>query len=135
VSTPVFHAPKDKEFLRKEVPNLHELSLVASICDVLQTKIKEYGISKVTAVKLIVGELTGVEAFMLESCFDMYVEGSPLEGAKLIIEPQPIKLRCLRCGNEYESKIPFSDCAVCGNKSISIISGKEFYIDSIEANQ
>ena len=112
---------------------MHELSLVASICDVLEMKIREYGVSKVTQVNLVVGELTGVEAFMLESCFEMYVHATPMEGAKLVIERQPIKLRCLSCGNEYESKIPFSDCAVCGGKNLRIISGKEFYIDNIEA--
>ena len=112
---------------------MHELSLVASICDVLNIKIKECGINKVIKVNLVVGELTGVEAFMLESCFEMYVQATSLEGAKLAIEHVPIKVRCRECGNEYESKIPFSDCNVCGGKNIRIISGKEFYIDSIEA--
>ncbi len=112
---------------------MHELSLVASICDVLDTKIKEYGVDKVIQVNLVVGELTGVEAFMLEACFEMYVQATPLEGAKLVIERQPVKLKCLTCGNEYESKIPFANCTACGNKNIEIISGKQFYIDSIEA--
>ena len=112
---------------------MHELSLVASICDVLNTKIKECGINKVIKVNLFVGELTGVEAFMLESCFEMYVEATPLEGATLSIEHVPIRVRCRECGNEYESKIPFSDCTVCKSKRLEIISGREFYIDSIEA--
>ena len=112
---------------------MHELSMVASICDVLNEKVKEYGVKKVIQVSLIVGELTGIEAFMLESCFEMYVSLTPLEGAKLNIKRVPIKLRCRKCGNEYESKIPFSDCAACGSSSLDIISGKEFYIDSIEA--
>jgi len=112
---------------------LHELSLVASICDVLNIKIKECGINKVIKVNLVVGELTGVEAFMLESCFEMYVQATPLEGAKLAIKHVPIKVRCRECGNEYESKIPFSDCTVCKSKRLEIISGREFYIDNIEA--
>lgn len=112
---------------------MHELSLVASICDVLNDKIKEYGVTRVLQVNLIVGELTGVEAYTLKSCFEMYVHATPIEGVRLVIERIPIKVRCRECGNEYESKIPFSDCTVCGSKSIKIISGKEFYIDSIEA--
>ena len=96
-------------------------------------KVKEFGVNKVIKVNLIVGELTGVEAFMLESCFEMYVQATSLEGAKLAIEHVPIKVRCRECGNEYESKIPFSDCTVCKSKRLEIISGREFYIDSIEA--
>lgn len=119
--------------MAKEVLNLHELSLVASICDVLESKIKEFGINKVTQVNLAVGDMSGVETFMLESCFEMYVEATPLEGAKLNIHHLPIRLMCKSCGNEFESKIPFSDCSVCGSKNLKLVSGKEFYIDSIEA--
>lgn len=112
---------------------MHELSLVASICDVLEAKVKEYGVSRVTQVNLAVGKLSGVELFMLEACFEMYVQGSALEGAKLSIEQKPIMLHCQSCGTEYESEIPFADCPSCGGKKSGIISGKEFYIDSIEA--
>jgi hydrogenase nickel incorporation protein HypA/HybF len=111
---------------------LHELAMVRSIYNVINEKVKEYGVSRVIQVKLIVGELTGVEDMTMKSCFEMYVQATPLEGAGLVIERVPIKVRCRECGYEYETKIPFSECAVCGKKSYLIISGKEFYIDSLE---
>jgi hydrogenase nickel incorporation protein HypA/HybF len=116
----------------KEVLKMHELSMVSSIYDVINDKIKEYGVQKVKQVKLVVGELTGVEDMTMKACFEMYVEATPVEGAELIIKRVPIKVRCRVCGNEYETDIPFSECAVCKNKSIKIISGKELYIDSLE---
>lgn len=112
---------------------MHELALVRSIYGVIEEKIKEYGIKRVLQVKLVVGELTGVEDMTMKACFEMYVQETPAEGAKLVIERIPIKVRCRVCGNEYETKIPFAECPVCGNKSIKIISGKELYIDSMEA--
>lgn len=111
---------------------MHELSMVEAIYDVIIDKIKEYDVSRVIQVKLVVGELTGVEDMTMKACFEMYVQSTPVEGANLIIERVPIKVRCRVCGNEYETKIPFSECAVCGNKSIKIITGKELYIDSLE---
>jgi len=111
---------------------LHELAMVRSIYTVINEKIKEYGVNRVIQVKIIVGELTGVEDMTMQACFEMYVEATPVEGARLIIERVPIKVQCRICGNEYETKIPFSECAVCGNKSMKIISGKELYIDSLE---
>lgn len=111
---------------------MHELAMVRSIYNVINEQVKEHGASRVIQVKLTVGELTGVEDFTMQACFEMYVQGTPLEGAKLIINRVPIKVRCRICGNEYETKIPFSECSDCGNKSFQIVSGKELYIDSLE---
>ena len=111
---------------------MHELAMVRSIYNVINEKIKEYGVNRVNQVRLIVGELTGVEDSTMQACFEMYIQGTPVEGAKLVIERVPIKVQCRICGNEYETRIPFSECPVCGNKSIKIISGKELYIDNLE---
>lgn len=112
---------------------MHELAMVASICDVIEDKIKEYGIHRVKQVKIIVGELTGVEDYTMKACFETYIQSTPVEGAELVIERIPVKVRCRICGKEYETKIPFAECPVCSNRSMKIISGKELYIDSLEA--
>lgn len=111
---------------------MHELAMVRSIYNVISEQIKEHGVKRVKQVKLIVGELTGVEDMVMKSCFEIYVQGTSIEGARLVIKRVPVKVRCRICGNEYETKIPFSECAVCGNKNFQIISGKELYIESLE---
>jgi hydrogenase nickel incorporation protein HypA/HybF len=111
---------------------MHELALVRSICTIINEKVREFGVSSVVQVKLVIGALTGVEDTTLKACFEVYVQESPLAGAVLAIERVPIKVRCRECGNEYETGLPFAACAVCGNKAIKIIAGKEFYIDSLE---
>ena len=110
---------------------MHELSLVCSICDVINKKVVECGADRVVQVKIIAGELSGIEDYVLKSCFELLAQATKAEGAELVIEHIPIKVRCRLCGNEYETGIPFSKCAKCGNESIEIISGTEFYIESI----
>lgn len=112
---------------------MHELSMVESIYEIIMEKVREYGINRVLQVRLVVGQLTGIEDGCIESCFAMYVEKTPIEGAELVIKRMPVKLKCRACGNEYETKIPFSPCPVCGNNSIRILSGRELYLDSLEA--
>ena len=73
---------------------MHELTLVSSIYDVINEKIKEYSVNKVIQINLIVGELTCVEDMTMKACFEMYVQATPLEGAKLVIERVPIHARC-----------------------------------------
>lgn len=111
---------------------MHELAMVRGICGVIKEQIKEHNVKRVVQVRLVVGELTGVEDTVMKLCFEMYVQATPLEGAELVIRRVPAKVRCRVCGNEYETKIPFSGCAVCGNKKMKIISGNELYIDSLE---
>ena len=110
---------------------MHELSLVYSIYDVINKTVIEHGASRVIQVRIVAGELSGIEDLTMKSCFEMIAQATPAEGAELIIERVPIKLRCRMCENEYETGIPFSKCAECGNESIEIISGNELYIDSI----
>ncbi|MFB0920623.1 MAG: hydrogenase maturation nickel metallochaperone HypA [Oscillospiraceae bacterium] len=110
---------------------MHELSLVCSICDVVNKKVAECGADRVVQIKIIAGDLSGIEDFVLKSCFEMLAQTTKAEGAELIIEHLPVKVRCRKCGNEYESGIPFLKCAKCQNESIEIISGTELYIDSI----
>ena len=110
---------------------MHELSLVYGICDVINQKVIEYGANRVVQVRIVAGELAGIEDLTMKSCFEMLALGSPAEGAEMIIERLPIKVRCRKCGNVYETVIPFSKCSDCGNESIEIISGNELYIDSI----
>lgn len=111
---------------------MHELSIVESIYDVVMEKVREYGAGRVLRVRLAVGELAGVEDWYMKSCFAVFVQKTPAEGAELLIEHIPARVRCRRCGREYETKLPFSGCAACGSESIRIVAGKELYIDSLE---
>ncbi len=110
---------------------MHELSLVCSICDVINKKAVECGVDRVVQVRIIAGELSGIEDYVLKSCFELISQATPAEGAELVVERIPIRVRCRQCGYEYETGIPFSKCAKCHNGSIEIISGTELYIDSI----
>ena len=130
VLTLVYPVPRDER--RKRSYKLHELSLVNSIYDIIIEKIGEYNVSKVTQVKLVIGELAGIEDLVLRSCFEMFVQATPIEGAELVIEHVPVKLRCRKCGNEYEADIPFTKCPLCRKDDYEIIGGKEFYISSLQ---
>lgn len=112
---------------------MHEMAMVSSIFNVINDKIREYGINRVTQVKLVVGEMTGVEDNTMKACFELFAETTPVEGARLVIERIPIKVKCRSCGNEYIASNMRFKCAACGGSDIKIITGKELYIENIEA--
>ncbi len=111
---------------------MHELSLVASLFEVLEEKAREHGAVRITAVVLKVGVMSGVVPDLLESAFEMYKKGTLAEGARLEIVRVPVKLRCPDCGGETAREDTDFSCAACGSRRIEIVEGRDLIVERIE---
>jgi hydrogenase nickel incorporation protein HypA/HybF len=111
---------------------MHELSLVASVFDVLEEKAREHGATRVTKVVLKVGVLSGVVPDLLESAFDISKKGTLADGARLTIETVPVKLRCPDCGGATVREDADFSCAGCGSRRVEILEGRELVVERIE---
>ena len=111
---------------------MHELSLVASVFEVLEEKAREHGAARVTKVVLKVGVMSGAVAELLESAFDAYKKGTLAAGARLEIVVVPVKVRCPDCGGEAVREDSDYSCAGCGSRRVEIVEGRELVIEKIE---
>lgn len=111
---------------------MHELSLIASVFDVLQEKALEYGASRVTAVVLRIGAMSGAVPELLQSAFDIYRTGTLAEHARLEIVVVPLRLRCPDCGGEAVREDMDFSCAACGSRQVEILEGRELVVEKIE---
>jgi hydrogenase nickel incorporation protein HypA/HybF len=111
---------------------VHELSLVASVFDILEEKARDHGASRVTAVVLRVGRMSGVVPDLLESAFDSFKKGTLAEGARLEIVIVPVKLRCPDCGGASVREDTDFSCAACGSRRVEIVEGREIVVEKIE---
>jgi len=111
---------------------VHELSLIASVFDVLEEKAREHGATRVSAVVLRVGALSGAVPDLLESAFDAYKGGTLAEGARLVLEVVPVKLRCPDCGGATAREEADFSCAGCGSRRVEIVEGRELVVEKIE---
>jgi hydrogenase nickel incorporation protein HypA/HybF len=112
---------------------VHELSLVASLFEVLEEKAREHGAVRITAVVLKVGVMSGVVPDLLESAFEMYKKGTLAESARLQIEVVPFSFTCRQCGGESFRDEPPTACAACGSNDVELIGGMDIVIEKIEA--
>jgi hydrogenase nickel incorporation protein HypA/HybF len=111
---------------------VHELSLVASVFDVLEEKAREHGAARVTRVVLKVGVMSGVVPELLSSAFDVYKRGTIAESARLEIVVVPVRLRCPDCGGEaVREDIDFS-CTACGSRRVEIVEGRDLFVETID---
>jgi len=111
---------------------VHELSLVASVFDVLEEKAREHGAARVTKVVLDVGIMSGAVPDLLESAFEAYKRGTLAAGARLEIVVVPVKVRCPDCGGEAVREDADFSCAGCGSRRVEIVEGRELVIEKIE---
>lgn len=111
---------------------MHELSLIASVLDLLEEKAKEHGATRVTKVVLKVGVLSGVVPDLLESAFETYKKQTLAEGARLDVVPVPLKLRCPDCGGEAVREDADFSCQACGSRRVEIVEGRELVVERIE---
>jgi len=111
---------------------VHELSLVASVFEVLEAKVREHGARRVTRVVLEVGVLAGVVPDLLETAFDSYKKGTAAEEARLEVVPVAVRLRCPDCGGSTVREETDFSCAVCGSRRVEIVSGRDLVVRTID---
>ena len=111
---------------------MHELSLVASVFDILEEKAREHGAARVVRVVLKVGVMAGVVPALLESAFDIYKKGPLAEGARLEVVVVPVRTRCPDCDGEAVREDADFSCAACGSRRVEIIEGRELVVERIE---
>lgn len=112
---------------------MHELPVTQSIINIATEEAEKHNASKVSKIKLVVGELTGMVPECIQYYFDLLGKNTVLEGAELKLERLPLIAECKDC--KYEGKMAeFTEntCPICKSTNIRIKGGNEFYIDSME---
>ena len=111
---------------------MHELSLIASVFEVLEEKAREHGAARVTRVVLKVGVMSGAVPDLVESAFETFKKGTIAEAARLEIVAVPVKLRCPECGGEAVREDTDFSCAGCGSRRVEIVEGRDLVVETIE---
>lgn len=111
---------------------MHELAvcqgLMGQLLDIAQREQAE----EITRIKLQIGPLSGVEPQLLADAFPIAAAGTVAESAKLEIESQPVRVRCLNCGGESDATPNKLTCRHCGDFRTQLISGDEMLLLSVE---
>jgi len=111
---------------------MQELSLSSAI---VNTADKRAAGRQVTVVNLRVGRLRQVVPDTLEFYFGFVARGTVCEGARLELQIVEASLHCEECEREWEIEIPAFRCPGCGGSEVTIGSGQEFEVESIEVEE
>ncbi len=115
---------------------MHELPVTESILEIVERHATAAGATRVTHIRLVVGDFTGFVPDSIQFYFDILSKDTLAEGARLEIRRQPGRIRCQGCGHVYEpADGQIWVCPECGGLGGDIVAGKEMYIESIAVSE
>jgi hydrogenase nickel incorporation protein HypA/HybF len=108
---------------------MHELSISSAIVD---TALLHAAGRRVSVVSIRIGHLRQAIPSSLEFYFEIVTRETLAAGAVLEIDVVPGRLRCEDCSREWEVDMPAFRCPDCAGMDVTIVSGNELEVDSIE---
>jgi hydrogenase nickel incorporation protein HypA/HybF len=112
---------------------MHELAVTEGILKIALETSQKNGGGRITAIDLVVGELSSIVDDSVQFYFDIQSQGTLAEKALLRFRRDPLSATCLDCHYEFAIQLPLSAvCPNCGGTHLRVHGGREFYIASIE---
>jgi hydrogenase nickel incorporation protein HypA/HybF len=111
---------------------VHELSVSSAIVD---TVVRHAEGRRVTAVHVRLGRLRQVVPSSLAFYFELVSRDTVCDGAELDQEVVPAALRCQDCAHAWEIDMPFFRCVRCGSADVTVESGEELEVASIDVEE
>ena len=111
---------------------MHELAICQALMTQVESIAAERNARNVVTIVVGMGPLSGVEKQLLQHAYPVASAGTIAEGAELVIENLPLRIRCTQCGKESDVQPNKLVCGHCGDWRTSVISGDELMLMSVE---
>ena len=113
-------------------PEMHELPVTQGMLSIALDHAAKAGAKRITRINLLIGEMSGIVDDSVQFYFDFVSKETAAEGATLNFERVPARFRCRACDTTFSPSDREWTCPRCGELSVEIMAGREFYVDSIE---
>ncbi len=111
---------------------MHELSIAQALVEQVERAVLAEGALRANTVTIAVGALSGADPEALKAALPLVAEGTVAEGAELVVEVVPARVRCSACGVESVAESYFVGCSACGSREVELVSGRELHLRSVE---
>ena len=107
---------------------MHEMSIVKSLVELCEKNLNEKGGGEIKEIVVKVGRLSGVEAHYLQSCYDVFRQGTVCENAELKIHIQDVVIECEKCGYNGVLEQNTFICPKCESRDLKVTDGEDLYL-------
>lgn len=107
---------------------MHELDITRAVVAAVADKA---GDSRVRTVRLRIGRDAGIVPDAVRFCFDSVAEGTPVAGARLVIDESRGKAECQTCGAAFGIEDFLLGCD-CGSLDLRVVQADELVVTGVE---
>lgn len=104
--------------------------MTRSLLDTVLAAARQAGATRVTSIRLLVGEAAAIVPDCIQTYFEQLRIGTPAAAAVLEFRRAPVLIRCPKCGVEFGGIEEMCACGAGGE----IISGQDLTVESIEVD-
>jgi hydrogenase nickel incorporation protein HypA/HybF len=111
---------------------MRELQAAQSILQKALHTAQERGGMRIKSLQLALGEISDLDPTSIRKHWNDLGRGTPAEQAQLIFRLISAEVQCMSCFKKYHPVNGVIHCPNCGSFGAKILSGEEFYVESIE---
>lgn len=111
---------------------MHEFGITENLLRTVEEEAKRYNAVSIHEIRITMGELNAFIPECIQEYFALMSEGTVAEGAGLVFNILPAELECRDCNRKFKMEYNRLKCKYCHGINVNIISGKEFYVESLD---
>ena len=111
---------------------MRELNATQSILTRALSKARESNAQRIKSLQLAIGEISELDQNSIQKNWQELSKGTPAESAQLHFRGITAEVQCMSCFQKYHPENGKILCPYCGSVGAKILSGEEFYLESIE---
>src|SRR5208283_4452536 len=117
--------------VKSQAVKMHESHIIQGAIRQICAEGAKKNIQHVRSINLKVGLGLGMDEESVRLHFEALSEGTPVEGAIIVVVFTPVKLKCPSCGNLFERPKKSLECPQCHTLGEATAIGREFIVESI----
>jgi len=114
---------------------MHEFSLVQTLLRQIDAIRCEQAAERVTAVRVSVGEFSGVEPDLFRDAFEILTAETPMREAELQMNRVTLECECHECSKLFGVERFRFECPKCKSRNVTIVRGQELVLESVTVEQ
>ena len=111
---------------------MHESHLIQGVIRQICEEAAKKNVKHVRLINLKVGLGLGMDEESVRLHFEALADGTPVEGAIIVVNFIPVKLKCPSCGNLFERPKKSLECPQCHVLGGPTDIGREFIVESFD---
>lgn len=113
---------------------MHEMGITQSLLNIALDHAQRASAVRINGLTIVVGELSSIVDDSVQFYWDFVSQGTIAETAKLTFKRIPATARCMDCEHVAPLDREAFECPACGGGRLEIVTGKEFYLESIDVD-